>query len=83
MRYQSQQVPETCDFLWPEFTLHSDGFNSFVPHLQTTLEIHLQSGGLAAQRLFSMAIVLSSEAMTVAGLAIKVRGSSLGQSINC
>ena len=77
-RYRSHYVPDTSDFILPEFTIHSAGYNAFLPHLQTRLRLFLFRGAEERTELAALPVTLSAEPLVVRNLAVKVRDGSLG-----
>jgi hypothetical protein len=76
-RYQNRYVPDTSDRLLPELTIHGDGFNSHLPHMQTYLHVFVVHNEDARTEVACLQVNLSPQPLTLQDLAIKVRGTWL------
>ena len=78
IRYPSQLVPGTSDFILPELTIRTAGYNSFLAQLQTPLQLLLVRGGGQRTPLAAWPVALSAAPLVLRNLAVKVRGGSWG-----
>ncbi len=78
IRYQASQIPDSSDFLLPQFTLLSAGCNSILPEIETQLHLVLIGEGDKRQSLITLPVTLSSRPLPLHNLAVKVRDGSLG-----
>ena len=76
-RYQNQWVPDSSDFLLPELTIRSVGFNSHLPQLQTDLQVFVIHRGKARIEVACIPVCLSPRPLKINDLTIKVRGTGL------
>jgi hypothetical protein len=72
MRYQSRLVPDTSDYLLPELMVHSAGYNSFLPRIQTHLRLLLLRDADGPTELAALPVTLSPAPLMLRNLAVKV-----------
>ncbi|HEV2435689.1 MAG TPA: hypothetical protein VG077_06790 [Verrucomicrobiae bacterium] len=76
-RYQNSYVPDTSDVIVPELAIHSDGYNSHLPQMQTDLHVFVVQSGDRRIEVACMPVDLSPRPFTLHNLAIPVRGTHL------
>lgn len=77
-KYQSCFVPDSSDLLLPELTVHSAGYNAFLPQLQTQIHLFVVRAGEDRHELASLPVRLSEKPFSLCNLGIKVRDGRLG-----
>ena len=77
--YESSAIPDSTEFIAPEFTVRSSGYNRFLLRWPTELKLELQLPGGARRDLGIFQVVLANEDLTVNWLQVRVAGTTLGR----
>jgi hypothetical protein len=75
--YESADIPATTEFIVPEFTLHSSGYNRFLPRWSTELRLAQETPDGVMHDLAQLPVLLQAEPLTVSNIQVRLAGTAL------
>lgn len=77
-QYKGCDIPDSTEFIVPEFTLHSSGYNRFLPRWRTELTLELQTPNGERRDLGNLPVLLAAEPLTVSTVHVRWGGTAFG-----
>jgi hypothetical protein len=77
--YETSEIPDSTEFIVPEFTLRSSGYNRFLPRWSTELRLALETPAGVQQDWGKLPVLLQAEPLSVNNIQIRLAGTAPSQ----